>query len=641
MYSNSFVAGIDSFRKGCQRASIDHHSSRGTSRPVSKAASHTSGTPAAASLPLLAGGGTGSITGKSDSSRNIVTTAATQRRGGSNLHSPEQPVLNSIEQMLALKEADLEAQRSRLEAWELSLRMKEEALLAMQQQQQLSPIITRSAAATPPSRKTSDIVDSSAKTTPIDNRGSGGVNPLSSPANVIPRDDTLAGEEAEEAYHAAQAVQGGGAVSSVMTPSPIKSIVSTEHRSFDGGGGANGPPPPFDTPATAADEWTEEPEHGVVLTFAYDEHGTRMLRRIRFSREVFTKESAVQWYEVNKHTLAQTGYSPRSQSPTRPRQLNLDTANEQVSTRAAGESLLNTPEHASKKPPVAPNAVINTSSNNTAAAVGRGWATPSGGGGSATKDPFRQFVQLHGREGSRNLSFDAHELALIHAALQSHTAVVSAAIGSSPSYSTQTPLKTPISGGIDNNALPQSQQQTNEVNGDETPLDAYKTPAFDGRTVRFSRRKERNGGEGVDVRPMPSLDDEYSQEEEEEDANEDDEGSMHTPTGDMRPPSPFDVKSHAVTFSGDSPSSTVIGGGVGGEEDGDVASSGVSRAANRRLNMDGGDVSTPIVSKTNDVVNSSSSSPGKAPDTGDSVGSRGSSGSGLVGRILGGARWLG
>uniref|UniRef100_A0A1D1ZXM7 PH domain-containing protein n=1 Tax=Auxenochlorella protothecoides TaxID=3075 RepID=A0A1D1ZXM7_AUXPR len=58
------------------------------------------------------------------------------------------------------------------------------------------------------------------------------------------------------------------------------------------------------SPLSAAPEWDEALEEGVTATFTLH-RGARRVRRIRFSRARFTKESAAVWYEAHKHGLAQ------------------------------------------------------------------------------------------------------------------------------------------------------------------------------------------------------------------------------------------------------------------------------------------------------------------------------------------------
>ncbi|XP_078437763.1 protein Brevis radix-like 1 isoform X2 [Wolffia australiana] len=76
--------------------------------------------------------------------------------------------------------------------------------------------------------------------------------------------------------------------SSIPPPPPVHATAATSSRS-DGS-----PPGPAEAP-----EWVEEDEPGVLVTVRRLPDGSRELRRVKFSRQLFSEARAKQWWEEN------------------------------------------------------------------------------------------------------------------------------------------------------------------------------------------------------------------------------------------------------------------------------------------------------------------------------------------------------
>ena len=153
-----------------------------------------------------------------------------------------------MERMLQQKEQHLEGQQAKLAAWAAELQRREAALAEQQ-----ARLAGRPGEAAPPAPAAAP---TSAECSPAPGAASPGLGSVMAAG--------LAAMQQRRAQQQASPAAGGG----------------------------SGPGTAPDSPA-APGEWTEEFEPGVLLSFA-TEGGARKLRRIRFSRSLFSAESAKQ-----------------------------------------------------------------------------------------------------------------------------------------------------------------------------------------------------------------------------------------------------------------------------------------------------------------------------------------------------------
>eukprot|EP00887_Chlorella_sp_A99_P006935 scaffold2.g6935.t1 len=230
------------------------------------------------------------------------------------------------------------------------------------------------------------------------------------------------------------------------------------------------------TPGGGGDreEYTEEFEEGVFLTFTAEaEGGGRRLKRIRFSRTRFDKEAASQWYELNKGRL---GAQP-------------------TGALRAGSAQLVTPARVALAPAPAAAAAAPPAGEARGACAGgeRGGAPPPHAGGVE-----QLLANLHHRQTSRNLSFDARDLADFHERLMAAQAAEGGGGGARlppsrlarPGSRFAPPREAPERGAE------QQREGTGSSNGD-----ASGSPNSQGFATA---RGEPEGGEAAAQQPAPS-----------------------------------------------------------------------------------------------------------------------------------------
>ncbi|KAL4459113.1 hypothetical protein ABPG75_013978 [Micractinium tetrahymenae] len=304
--------------------------------------------------------------------------------------------LAAMEQMLAKKEALLEGQQQKLTAWAAELQRRE--LLLAQQKARLEGRAGGSGGLAGSSAAAGGLAGGggrggsahSVSFSPVESSPLQPPIPCESPV-IVGRPGTAG------AAAAASPLLRRGVEEGAVTPPSNGGVSVGPDR--DGGGGTPG------TPALPG-EWQEEFEPGVHLTFT-SEGGVTKLKRIRFSRSLFSADSAKQWYEANKHLLAQPSSTPRLAA------LNGGGLLPTSSGSLGSSSQPGTPHSlpaAGQQAPQAPPA---------AQAPANAPQQREGGGAGVSASAAVQAGLLHYRQTSRNLSFDARELATFHERLQS------------------------------------------------------------------------------------------------------------------------------------------------------------------------------------------------------------------------------
>ncbi|KAL4854190.1 PH [Chlorella vulgaris] len=213
-----------------------------------------------------------------------------------------------------------------------------------------------------------------------------------------------------------------------------------------------------ESPALAADEWTEEFEKGVFLTFT-TEGGAKKLRRIRFNRSLFSATSAKEWYEANKHQLSQTTGTPRVAGSAAAAPSTRVAAS--LGSTAIGASQPVTPVSASQPPQQEQQQQAQQRREQQQQDEQQqqaqqlqeqaGQAAPMAARAKAEVEAQAVAGLLHYRQTSRNLSFDARELATFNERLLQALAQQQ---GPLPQQQGQQPL-----GGGGSASLPLPQQQ--------------------------------------------------------------------------------------------------------------------------------------------------------------------------------------
>ena len=175
-----------------------------------------------------------------------------------------------MQQLLAKKEAHLEGQQAHLAAWAAELQHREAQLAAQQARLEGRAVHF---AALPGSVGSSPLMQPIPSDSPVLLGRGGTAVHASAPASSAAASSPLVRRALAEAAGAVTPTINGGAAVAV------------------GGSGAGTPT----TPALPG-EWQEEFEEGVHLTYTSDtiEGGATKLKRIRFSRTLFTAESAKQ-----------------------------------------------------------------------------------------------------------------------------------------------------------------------------------------------------------------------------------------------------------------------------------------------------------------------------------------------------------
>ena len=193
----------------------------------------------------------------------------------------EEQALRALERMLQQKERHLEGQQAKLAAWAAELQRREAALAWQQAQLTGRPGeaagtaggAAAAAAAASPGSSLGPPLEPIPSASPV-LRGGHATPPSARPATP---------SSASPLY----AARAGLAA---QPPADQQQQQASPAAVFGGGGGSPGALP--DSPAVPG-EWTEEFEPGVLLSFAA-EGGARKLRRIRFSRSLFSADSAKQ-----------------------------------------------------------------------------------------------------------------------------------------------------------------------------------------------------------------------------------------------------------------------------------------------------------------------------------------------------------
>ena len=181
--------------------------------------------------------------------------------------------MRALERMLQQKERHLEGQQAKLAAWAAELQRRE-AALAWQQAQMLDrgSEAPGAAPAASPGSSLGPPLEPIPSTSPVLPAGHAGTPPSARPATP----------SSVSPLYAARAGLGVQQTEQQQTASPAAV----------NGGGSGSPGALPDSPAVPG-EWTEEFEPGVLLSFAA-EGGAKKLRRIRFSRSLFSADSAKQ-----------------------------------------------------------------------------------------------------------------------------------------------------------------------------------------------------------------------------------------------------------------------------------------------------------------------------------------------------------
>lgn len=368
----------------------------------------------------------------------------------------EEQALRALERMLQQKERHLEGQQAKLAAWAAELQRREAALAWQQAQLAGRPgeaagaagVAAAAAVAASPGSSLGPPLEPILSASPV--LPGGHATPPSArpatPSSASPLYAARAGLAAQPQAEQQQQQQA--------SPAAL----------FGGGGGSPGALP--DSPAVPG-EWTEEFEPGVLLSFAA-EGGARKLRRIRFSRSLFSADSAKQvgcaavgwfaprhvnfgaqqrllccvpllcaatgsyeclctqrpktlylpapqWYEANKHRLQATG-TPHAGAAAPSLGAATDVSSSQAGSQpgtplaaAAGEQPA-AQQQAGEQQQQHQQAGSDMQSTSEGCCSRPGTAVPAAAG------------LLHYRQSSRNLSFDARELAAFHERLAAQAA---------------------------------------------------------------------------------------------------------------------------------------------------------------------------------------------------------------------------
>ncbi len=207
----------------------------------------------------------------------------------------EEQALHALERMLQQKERHLEGQQAKLAAWAAELQRREAALVWQQAQMAGRALGAAGAAAT------AAPAAAAAAASPGSSLGPA-LEPIPSASPVLPAGHAATPPSARPAtpssvspLYAARA----GLAGQEQQPT-VEQQTASPAALFGGGSGSPGALP--DSPAVPG-EWTEEFEAGVLLSFA-NEGGAKKLRRIRFSRSLFSADSAKQAGLVGLQLLA-------------------------------------------------------------------------------------------------------------------------------------------------------------------------------------------------------------------------------------------------------------------------------------------------------------------------------------------------
>lgn len=201
----------------------------------------------------------------------------------------DEQALHALERMLQQKERHLEGQQAKLAAWAAELQRREAALVWQQAQMAGRALDGAGAAATV---APAAAAMAAAAASPGSSLGPP-LEPIPSASPVMPAGHAATPPSARPAtppsvspLYAARA----GLAAQEQQPTADQQQTASPAAMFGGGSGSPGALP--DSPAVPG-EWTEDFEPGVLLSFA-TEAGAKKLRRIRFSRSLFSADSAKQ-----------------------------------------------------------------------------------------------------------------------------------------------------------------------------------------------------------------------------------------------------------------------------------------------------------------------------------------------------------